>query len=334
MRMPQITLSIGANVRNLSQRVNNFSILGSVSPSKYEKTLKGVVQRTPKTEVNDPEWQHEHNDGLRGYFKKHDGFRDQELHNRKARGYTIRQGTDVLYYTTTFDPCSDPLYHEDNNRVIDRVFVLPIIFSFQPENDLYSRLGIQQMDETETYFHMGLFLELNYASLRKHGIAPKCPETEHNPVWSQRGYEGFVYHGYTFDQIGPKAGDKLKVEAFDVLYAVENVKDAAPEYQHRWRKYFWKVSIKDAHDLGEKIGTDVLEDPEQRKFINDLIGVNSEDGVRDSNGQLITNPFDVSAIVDELKKDVLYRPPEVMPDAPDISKDPNFTPGESEFGSW
>lgn len=341
--MPDMILKVKANVRNFTRRIHNFQVSSHVSQPHYRDLTRGNIARTPKDSVNSPDWTFNPNDGLNGYFKKHDGFRDQELHNRKARGFVMRQGTDVKYYTTTFDPSGDPLFHEDNNRVIDRVFDLPLILTFQPENEIYNKFGIQHLDETEVYVHMGLFLELNYQSLRKHCIKPECSEDEHNPVitpgkphnpiYSQRGYEAFRYYGYTFSQIGPKAGDKIKIEAFNILYEVESVKDSLPQYQHRWRKYWWKLYLKDAMDSGQTVSQDVLDDPEQKKFINDLMGVQSGD-ILGPDGQPIKYPFDVSDTIDDLKKDIIFRPPEVSPDAPDISKDPNFTPGNSEFGSW
>lgn len=330
--MPEMIVNVSCNIRNYNKLIHNFTCRTNVSKENYDYLERGVTDRTPKDSQNWPEWSYEPTTGLSSHFRKHNAFRDQELHNRKARGFVIRQGTDVKYYTTTFEPGSDNLFHEDNNRIIDRVFDLPLLLTFQPEVELYNRFGIQQLDETEVFLHMGLFLELNYQSLRRCAIEPKCG-TDHNPIWSQRGYEEFRYYGYTFDQIGPKAGDKLKIEAFNTLYEVESVKDAAPEYQHRWRKYFWKVFIKAAHDTGQTISDEVLNDPEQQKFLNDLIGIQSG-GVLDKDGNVVKYPFDVSDTVDELKKDILYRPPQVAPDVEDISKDPGFTPGESEFGSW
>lgn len=346
--MPSILLEIGYSTRNYNKPIHNFSVLSSVSNPNYEKTTSGVASRHPKDSVNDPDWSFDNNYGMRGYFKKHNSFRDQELYNRISRGFVIRQGTDVKYYTTTYNPENDPLYHEDNNRTIDRVFDVPVIMSFQPEIELYNKLGIQQLDETEIYIHMGLFLEMNYQSLRRACIEPKCPINEHNPdlpnhnpIWSQRGYEAFRYYGYTFDQIAPKAGDKIKIEAFNTLYEIESVKDASPQYQHRWRKYWWRAFIKPAHDMGQTISQDVLEDPEQQKFINTLIGlqgggvtVDANGNLVDENGNIIKNPLDATDAINELKKDILFRPPEVAPDVDNISEDPNFTPGNDDFGGW
>jgi hypothetical protein len=328
--MPSISLTIGFNLRDTSNPIHNFSVLSNVSSGYYETVNGGIVTRSDKKSINEPEWTHQHNTGLSTYFKRHNGFRDHERYNRVARNFVLRQGTFVKYYTTTFNPEDDPLYHEDNNREVDRVFDIPIILSFAPENELYSRFGIQHLDEFETHAHMMLFLELNWASLQRCAIEPACPKSEHNPIWSQRGYEAFRYHGYTFEQIGPKAGDKVKFESFDSLYEIESVKDAAPEYQHRGRKYWWKLFMKDAHDTGQTISDEVLNDPEQRQFINDLIGQSVDDG----SGNVSSYPFDVSGVVDELKKDVLFRPPEVSNEVEDISGDDKFYPNGDKFGRW
>lgn len=330
--MSSFTVTLGYSVRNFSKNLNDFKVLAGISNQYYKNTTTGITTRSPKQSVNEPDWQFSPTTGLNGYFKKHNGFRDQELHNRLTRGYVLRQGTDIKYYTTTFDPSTDPLFHEDNNRTIDRVFDIPVILSFQPEVELYAKFGIQQLDESEIHIHMLLFLELNYQSLRRTNIVPNDDPSVHNPVYYQRGYEAFRFHGYTFDQIGPKAGDKVKIEAFNTLYEVESVKDATSD-QHRWRKYFWKVYIKAAQDLGQTIGEEVTNDAEQNMFINGLIGLQAGT-VLDANGNPIIYPFDVSNAVDELKKDVLFRPVEVSPDAPDISEDPNSYPGGDFFGSW
>ncbi len=331
--MAQIILNLGVNVRNYSKKLRGFSILGNTTSTNIGGLNNGIATRSPKSFLNKPEWEFTPTTGLQSYFKKHDNFKDQERHNRMARGFILRQGSDIKYYTTTFNPENDPLFHEDNARTIDRVFNVPVILSFQPENELYAKFGIQQLDQDEIHIHMGLFLELNYQSLRNMGVVPKDDSTTHNPIFSQRGYESFRYYGYTSEQIFPKPGDKIKIEAFNTLYEVESVKDASPQFQHRWRKYFWKVYMKAAQDLGQTVSTDVLDDPEQQKFINDLLNLQSGD-ILDTDGSVKEYPFDVSKTVDKLKKDVLFHPPEVQKDVEDVSEDSNFTPGGDSLGRW
>jgi hypothetical protein len=328
--MAKITLPIQYNIRDYSKRIQNFNVLSNVSVSKFDRTQSANVVIHPKQAINSPEWSFNNNDGVRYHWKKHNNFRDQELYNRRSRSHIMRHGTAVKYYVTSYNP--DELYREDNNRVIERVFDLPIIFSFQPEAELYAKFGIQQLDETETHVHMSLFYEMNYQSLRKHGIAPKCPETEHNPIYHQRGYDMFRYYGYTYDQIGPKVNDKIKIEAFDTLYEIEAVNDASPEYQHRWRKYFWKVMLRDAIDSAQTISEDVFEDTDQKAFLGDLLGTNIID--EDTNEPIRQNPFDLSTVINDLKEDVLFHPPEVEDDVKDLSKDQNWYPGFDRLGGW
>lgn len=332
--MATITLSLSYDIRDESKELPNLSILANVSRSLWEDRNSGFIERSEKRQINDPEWSFQHNTGVSSYFKRHNGFKDQERHNRVSRNFTIRQGTFVKYYATSYNPYTDGLYHEDNNRVIERYFDLPLILSFQPENEIYNRFGIQHLDEFEVHVHMSLFMELQYASLRRACVEPACSTSEHNPIWSQRGYEDFRYYGYTAEQIFPKPGDMLKIEAFNTLYTVESVKDAAPEYRHRWRKYWWKLFLKDAMDAGQTVAPDVLNDPEQEGFINKLIGKQSGDGMTDELGNKVTWPFDVSCQVETLKKDVLFRPPEVAEDVDNISCDNNFYPCYDKFGKW
>lgn len=334
--MPKLIINVGTNVRDLDHPIHNFSLLANVTPPLYNSISTGYSDRTEKSRTIQTEWSREYNTGLNPFFINENKFRDQDLHDRITRGFVSRgAGTLIKYYPTTLDVSGDPLYLEDNNRIIERVFDLKVITSFQPENEIYNRFNIQHLDESEMFIHMSMFLELNYQSLRRYAVKPKCNPGQHNPVWSQRGYSSFLYHGYTFDQIGPKAGDKMKMEAVDTLYEIESVKDASPEHHHRTRKYFWKVFYRDAMDSSQTIDPEVLYDVGQQNFINDLTGIAT--GMRDANGTnqpLKQFPFARNAAIDKLKKDVLFRPPEVPKDANDISKHPNFTPGVDKFGSW
>jgi len=348
--MPVINLAVGWDIRDVSKRLPNISLMANVSPAYWNDTTNGMVERSEKKQINEPDWSYQHNTGVASFFKRHNGFRDQERYQRVSRNFVLREGTFTKYYTSSFDPLADPIYHEDNNREIERYFDMPLILSFQPENEIYSRFGIQHMDEFEVHLHMGLFLELNYANLRKIGIHPACPANEHNPVWWQRGYEAFRYHGYTFQQIAPKAGDMLKLEAFNTLYEIESVKDAAPEYQHRWRKYWWKLFLRPAVDSGQSISEEVLNDPEQEGFINNLLGTQAGDIGDGSNsggdgengdGENMVSansgptwPFDVSCAVNQVKKDILFHPIEVPEEVEDVSCHPNWYPCGSKFGQW
>jgi len=336
--MPTMNMRVAASVRATSQRLPNLSIQANVTGGYYDEagnrgdwndTVRGVVERSPLKSYNDPEWSNGYNTGVRLDFKRHNGYNDQERYRRQSLGFVKRQGTFVKYYWTSFNPYVDPLYHEDTNRTVERVFDLPIIFSFQPENMLFSRFGIQQLDEFEAFIHMSLFFELNYANMRKGCVEPACDPNTHNPEFYQRGYENYSYHGYSAQQMIPKAGDLVKIEAFDSLWTVESVQSGAPEFQFRWHKYWYRISLKTAYDSGMTVDQEVLNDPNQNNYVNDIL--NTQDPDSPSYNQY---PLDVSCVVDQLKKDIIYRPPQVPPTVVDPTCDIRWYPCGDLMGQW
>jgi hypothetical protein len=298
----------------------------------------GYVERSEKMQINNPDFQHDTRLGLVFYNRRHNAFRDQERYNVMSRAFVNRQGTLYKYYTTSLNVNNTPLFHEDSNREVERVFDLPVLMGFNPQNELYSRFGIQYTTKQEIYVHMGLFLELNYRSLRELGVKPACDPNEHNPIWYQRGYEDFRYYGYTADQIFPKAGDKLKAIFDNKLYNVNSVTDDIPEFEYKWRKYYWKLYLDVALDNGMKVSDSVKNDPEQRHFIDNLLGLNTISGDNTGSGNSgDSSPgyaFDVSDIVDEVKKDVLFHPPEVRKCVKNVTQDPDWYACSNKFGMW
>lgn len=337
--MPELILDIKANVRHTSRLVPNFSVLANVSMPFWNKRAQGFVERPEKIQANQPEFEHTEDKGYTYHFRQHNSFRDQNRYDVMIKAVMKRQaGTKFAYYTTTFDVSSDPLHKEDNNRTIDRYFEIPALVGFNPQNELYKRFGLQYTAKQEIYLHMPLFLERNYASLRREGIVPKCDPKEHNPIWWQRGYEEFRYFGYTADQIFPKAGDKLKPLYDNKLYNVSSVTDEIPEYEYKWRKYFWKLYLEVALDNGMQVSESVKNDPEQRHFIDNLLGLNNlPSGATGEQQATSITPgyaFDVSDIVDEMKKDVLFHPPEVKKCVKNVTQDPDWYACSNKFGMW
>jgi hypothetical protein len=327
--MPSINLKIGGNVRNTHQRVKGLTIAAGLSPHNVPQHINGVAVKDIHEAINFPDWSYDNNTGIVPQFKRHNAVHNQERIDRMVRGQVLRYGMVVKYYTTTFDPSQDPLYHEDNNRVIDRVFEIPITAKFQQFKDLFNRWGIQAMDKDESFVHMSLFLEMNYASLKREGIVPKCNSTIHNPIYSQRGYDDFAYHGYTAEQIFPKKGDKMKFESTNAIYNVENVQPANQE-QYMWygRHYFWRLMIAESFDSGEIVGDSVKTDPNNGNIITNMFG---QMDIKKSGAGYA---FDVSNTVNNLKKDILFLSPEVDPNTTDISKDPNWYPAYTKLGGW
>ena len=88
--MGTINLSVGYNLRDISNPIHNFSVLANVSPDFFEDRNKQIVRRGEKKTINEPEWTYQHNTGISDYFKKHNGFNDQERYNRVSINFVIR----------------------------------------------------------------------------------------------------------------------------------------------------------------------------------------------------------------------------------------------------
>lgn len=335
--MGTLTINTRVNVRNRTTFLKDLSLAYGVASQPDENSLineSGVSE--PLREIADnPDWSTPPLRGFTHYFPKHNDFRDQELYDRVVRDVFDRKAMAANFYTTTYDPSGDPLWHEDNNRTIDRVFEIRIAMELQPENEIYGKWGIIGLDTLDAHVQISTFLQLNYQSLIEHGLGPSLSTSDHNPILYQRGYTDFNYHGFAASQIFPKAGDLIKLESYDKLYQIESITNADPQYQHRERKYFWKLSMQEFRDDAKTVSDDVKENPLNKNFINDLFG---EAGVFDENsfGQDVEgSQLDTSGAVDEEKKnDVLYRPKQVPEDVDNISEDPRSHPGFDNYGGW
>lgn len=339
--MPNFKLHLAGNVRASNMVVQNFSVLASVSRPLWNDRLGGFVERSEKSQINHPDFEHDTRLGMSKYFRAENSFHDHEKYDIVINAQMKRQGTTFKYYTTTYDTKADPLFHEDNSRNIDRMFDMKGSITFTPQNELYARFGIQYTAKTEVFFPMSLFLECNYRSLREHGVKPLCSTDEkaHNPIWWQRGYEKFNYHGYSAAQIFPKAGDLVKPEYDNKLYSITSITDDVPDYEYKWRKYYWKAFLEVAIDDGKKVSEEVINDPNQEHFIDMLLGRNTLGNSTDAENPNAKTPengysLDVSKTIDELKKDVLFRPPEVDPCVKDITNDPSYYACGNLLGQW
>jgi hypothetical protein len=338
MNMAQFEIPLSYNVRNKSRRLLNFSFAFGVEAQPSDETLanKSSVSLPLERLASNPSWKKEPYTGFGHLFRKHNGFKDQELHDRIAYGWMDRQGHSVLYYVSSYDPSNDTIWHEDNNRSIERVFEIRLQTDLRPENEIYRALGIDGQDDSSGHIHITMFLQQNYQSLRENGIDPKLDEDVHNPILYQRGHKEFAYHGYTADQIFPKPGDYVKQIAYDKLYRLESYTNADPMTQHRYRKYFWKINMREYTDTGMEISSEVTDNVLNDGFIDDLFG---QAGIIDENttvDDVIAGPqFDVTDEINiEKQKGVLYRPCQVPVDSTDFSKDFRAHPGFERYGGW
>ena len=338
--MPSFPLEVESYVRARHVIVPEFSVMANVSQPLRDDLAAGFIARTPKDNYNKPDYEHNNYLGYRAFFRNEDAFHSQKKYNDLTRDFTENHGSRILYYTTTFDTSANPLTKEDNTRTIDRVIDMRAIVTFNPQNEIYKRFGIQFTDKTEIAIHMGLFLERNYRSLMDAGIEPLCDPGLHDVEWSQRGYSTFVYHGYTAAQIFPKAGDLMKFEYNNILYQISSITDEWPEYEYMWHKYWWKAYIEVATDNGQNVSQEVQDNPLNQHFIDNLFGSMSlgkaTDG--DATATLADGSGNPLALDDktllELKDDVLFRPPEVDKCIKDVTADPNYHPCGAYLGSW
>lgn len=334
--MGQFTINTQSVIRNRSVILKDTSFAFGVASQPDENQLinqYGVSEQL-KTLANQPEWSKAPLMGFKHYFLKHNDFKDQELYDRIAGDQFERHAHAASYYVSTYDPSSDMLWHEDNLRDIDRVFEIRIQMELQPDNELYQKLGITGLDEIDAHIHMTTFMQQNYQNLLEMGKSPTKDIDAHNPILYQRGYDEFNYHGFGACDILPKSGDLVKLLAFDRLYQIESITDTDPLFEHRYRKYFWKVSMKEYRDDGKIVSDDVKESPINQGFIDDMFGQAGVFTAENEGENITTSQFDVSPAIDEAKKEVLYRPKQVPKDVEDVSKDSRSYPGFDNYGGW
>lgn len=338
--MPTFSIDIAGYVRARHMVMPEFSVQGNVSKPLWEDPVTGYVDRSLKSKYNLPDFEAHTRHGYGSFYRKQNATHAQQKYKDLMRDFIENHGDEFLYYTTTFDTSANPLTKEDNSRTIDRVFMMPMKITFNPQNEIYKRFGIQFTDKTEVFIHMGLFLEKNYRSLMDAGIKPLCDIGLHDPDYSQRGYSQFVYHGYTAAQIFPKAGDLMKLDYNNILYSISSITDELPDYEYMWHKYWWKAYIDVATDSGQNVSQEVKDNPLQQHFIDNLFGSMSLGKATDgtANNTLVDasgNPLALdSDTLLNLKDDVLFRPPEVDKCVKDVSNDPGFYPCGNLLGSW
>ena len=339
--MPVFDLQVSGFCRATKVVVPNFSVLANVQEGMWDPKATGNVERSELMQANRPVFEHTGRLGRIMTYRKHNSFKTQNLIAIIQRAATLGPGgINFTYYTTTFNASANPVTHEDTARVIDRAFDIPIMGGFDPQTEMYTRLGLQFTTKKEVYINMDLFLELNYQSLKEHGIIPECDPAKHDPIYSQRGYSKFNYHGYSAGQIYPKAGDLLKMLNNNITFQITSITDELPEYEPSYRKYWWKAYLEVAVDSGQIVSEDVANSPVNKHFIDNLFGQASLGKATDGTAtekELTDSAGNPLAIRDEdlakLKENILFRPPEVDECVKDVTADPNYQACPA-LGSW
>lgn len=283
----------------------------------------------------------EHNnitDSFNPYFQLHNKFANQSHYNNIARQYVEQKGAQAIYYVTTLKTTKKPVYVGNQVQDIIRVFHTKVCGDtvVQPELMKLSRFGALSLDETSVIVHKDMFFIHNMRNLKENGIAPELDPNKHNPWISQRGYADFNYHGYSAQQIFPKAGDLIKPEWIEELYVITDVNEKIPELSFSLRSYYFKFGLKGYKDDHKEVATDVRSD-----------SMNTNDYVQQKFDQ--TNTLEVGSVVNngpviptdntdlffkklDNKDDVLFRPEEVPPEAKNITNHPKY--GKKPFAQW
>ena len=80
--MSTLILPFSYDVRDYDTELKNFGVGANVSRGLWDDRNKSIVERSEKTQIKIPEWSHQPNTGLSTYFRRHNGFKDQERYNR------------------------------------------------------------------------------------------------------------------------------------------------------------------------------------------------------------------------------------------------------------
>jgi hypothetical protein len=297
------------------------------------------VNRKSQEELSDIN--NEVKDHFNPAFAMHNKFADQSLYNNLTAQYMNGQGgTQCIYYVTSLSKTKKPVFVGNQTQNVIRSFHVKISGDavITPEMIKFAKAGISGLDQTRVVIHREVFFKHNVRNLKENGIAPLLDPKKHNPWISQRGYTEFNYEGYSAEQLFPKAGDLIKQEWSDTLYLVESVNTKVNDLTFLQKNYFFSLNISEYHDDHKDVTNDAkLESTNTGDFIQEKFDQEHtlDVGPIVDNGP-VTNPdyADTSKFWKDLntKDDVLYRPPEVVPEEKNISNSKKY--GQSPFGKW
>ena len=180
-------------------------------------------------------------------------------------------GVCMTFYIASYDTNYDKIFGEDGNRMFERKFGFNAFYTLPREDKLWSKFGIQGLDEFSMFIPKLQFQDAstfgNSALPGNHGI---------------NTYASYI----------PKTGDVVKANYDKYLYEIMEVKEEVGMYllskQHMWE--FIVRPFKDEH-ISLSASTSA-----SMEWIKDYTDKD-------------TDIFNVSDVIDEEKPDVLYDPP-------------------------
>jgi len=147
---------------------------------------------------------------------------ERELYDLLITEAYNKHGVCMDYYITTFDKSYDKIYGEDNNRSFTRRFQIMGSFRLPREEKLWTKFGIEGMDQFSVFVSKRHFWE-----------ASQYDYTQTN----KNAYSPYV----------PKAGDYIISKYNKYVYEIVEVKDEEMMYLHS-KQHVWELMVKPFKD--------------------------------------------------------------------------------------
>ncbi len=179
-------------------------------------------------------------------------------------------GVPMIYYSIDYDVEYDKLFGEDMDRLIERKFHCMGFYELQEEIELFTRFGIEGIDN----FHI-------YISKKHFEVASTYSIASYNITGDTTGISAYP-------TIVPKRGDIMKSLYNNRWYEIVNIQ--AEQEQFLQNKHSWDLIVKIRKDEHMTVAPSLS---------GDAISAITN---------MTPDIYDVSATVDSEKVDVLYAP--------------------------
>lgn len=179
-------------------------------------------------------------------------------------------GVPMVYYCVDYNVNYDKIWGEDMDRLIERKFHFMAYFELQEETELFSRMGIDGIDN----FHI-------HVSKKHFEVASTYSIVSYNITGDTVGVS--AYPSYT-----PKRGDIIKSIYNNRWLEIVNVQ--AEQVQFLQHKHSWDLIVKIRRDEHMNVSPAL-----------------SGDGINDVTN-IVPDVYDISATIDKEKKEILYVP--------------------------
>jgi len=180
-------------------------------------------------------------------------------------------GVPMVYYSVDYDVDYDKLWGEDMDRLVERKFHAMAYYELQEEIELFTKFGIEGIDN----FHI-------YISKKHFEVASTYSIDSDNITGNTSGVSAY-------DPIEPKRGDIMMSIYNNRWYEIVNVQQEQEQFlQH---KHSWDLIVKIRRD--------------EHMTVSDAL---SGDSAITATTDMSPDIYDISATIDKEKEDILYEP--------------------------